>query len=175
MLERGEIDRKTLMWHRFAAFGEQCDLSPMDPHAFCATYVEKLSQKSYPMDGAVEVCAALAERYTMAVITNGNAVVQRGRFEPSPLRPYFARCFVSETVGVNKPEMAFFAAVCREMPELCPERTLVIGDSLTSDIAGGKTAGIATCWFNPKSKQGRETIKPDFEIRALGDFLSIVI
>ncbi len=179
MLERGEIDRKTLMWRRFVVLGEQCGLSPMDPHAFCASYVEHLSQRSYPMDGAVEVCRALAERYTMAVITNGNAAVQRGRFEPSPLRPYFAHCFISETVGVNKPAMAFFEAVRREMPELRPERTLVIGDSLTSDIAGGILWGTDTCWVCPNEQKrplaAERGLRPTYTVSHLRELLDILL
>lgn len=179
MLERGEMDRKTLLWHRFAVLGEECGLVPMDAHAFCATYIEKLSQKSYPMDGAVEVCAALAERYTMAVITNGNAVVQRGRFDPSPLRRYFSHCFVSETVGVNKPAAAFFEAVCREMPTLTPARTLVIGDSLTSDIAGGVAWGTDTCWLCPNEKKrplaAERGLQPTYTIAHLRELLHILL
>lgn len=178
MLERGEMDRKTLMWHRFAVLGERCGLNPMDPHAFCEAYVEHLSKKSYPMDGAVEVCRALRARYTMAVITNGNARVQRGRFDPSPLRPYFDRCFVSEAVGVNKPAMGFFEAVRREMPELIPERTLVIGDSLTSDIAGGVAWGTDTCWVCPdESKRpmaAARGLHPTYTVAHLRELLDIL-
>ena len=30
------------------------------------------------------------------------------------------------------------------------DRMIMVGDSLSSDIAGGLAYGIATCWFNPK-------------------------
>ena len=38
---------------------------------------------------------------------------------------------------------------------------------MTSDILGGKNAGIATCWVNPKGLPAREDIRPDYEIPAL--------
>ena len=44
---------------------------------------------------------------------------------------------------------------------------LIVGDSLTSDILGGKQAGIATCWVNPKGAAPRADIVPDHEISAL--------
>ena len=47
--------------------------------------------------------------------------------------------------------------------------SIIIGDSLTSDIRGGLNAGIKTCLFNPAGKTGREDIVPDFEIRALSE------
>ena len=178
MLERGEMDRKTVLWHRFAELGEAFNLSTMDPHAFCATYIHHLSQKAYLMDGALEVCAKLAERYEMAVITNGNAAVQRGRFEPSPLRRYFSHCFVSELIGANKPAPAFFEAVCRELPELRPEQTLVIGDSLTSDIAGGVLWGTDTCWLCPDEKKrvqaAERGLQPTYIISHLQELLRIL-
>ena len=72
MLERGEIDRATLLWRRFEVFAEECGLGEIDPHAFSACYVEHLSHKSYPLPGTLDVCRALAEHYTLCAITNGN-------------------------------------------------------------------------------------------------------
>ena len=43
----------------------------------------------------------------------------------------------------------------------------MVGDSLTSDIRGGRNAGIRTCWFNPKDKPVRPDIRPDYTVRAL--------
>ena len=39
-----------------------------------------------------------------------------------------------------------------------------MGDSLSSDITGGKNAGIATIWYAPS---GQESDLPDVTIRAL--------
>ena len=39
-----------------------------------------------------------------------------------------------------------------------------MGDSLSSDITGGKQAGIATIWFAPN---GQESDLPDVTIRSL--------
>lgn len=43
----------------------------------------------------------------------------------------------------------------------------MVGDSLTSDIRGGKNAGLRACWFNPHGKPPRADIVPDYEISAL--------
>ena len=40
------------------------------------------------------------------------------------------------------------------------------GDSLTSDILGGKNAGIATVWVNPSHKKAGD-IQPDYEIESI--------
>ena len=42
----------------------------------------------------------------------------------------------------------FFDAVWNEIGSYAPDEVVIVGDSLTSDIRGGKNAGILTCWYN---------------------------
>ena len=179
MLERGEIDRQTLLWRRFEVFGQRCGLGPMDPHAFQDTYIEFLSHKSYLLDNSLEVCRALAPHYRMSVITNGNAKVQKGRFDPSPLAPFFEHRFVSESMGHDKPSEAFFHIVQQTIPDLEPARTLVIGDSMTSDIAGGIRWGTDTCWLCPnEQKRGLSAqlgLSPTYTVSRLEQILDILL
>ncbi|MBR0442733.1 MAG: YjjG family noncanonical pyrimidine nucleotidase [Clostridia bacterium] len=178
ILERGEIEREVLMWKRFEVFADECGLGPIDPYAFCDTYVKALSQKSFLLDGALEVCRTLAERYTLCAITNGDARVQHGRFDPSPIYPYFYRTFISDEMGVNKPSQAYFDLVKEALPTLDVKRTLVIGDSLTSDIAGGVAWGTDTCWVCPREdKRGavaEKGLKPTYVIAHLCELLDIL-
>lgn len=83
-------------------------------------------------------------------------------------------CFISEEVGIEKPNKAFFDYVFSKIPDLDRERTIIIGDSLTSDIKGGIQAGIKTCYFNPDRKALPEEYKPDYEIDHLWDILRIL-
>ena len=50
-----------------------------------------------------------------------------------------------------------------------PERALMVGDSLTSDIRGGSNAGIVTCWINPTGRPHPEHICPDYTIGNLAE------
>ena len=68
----------------------------------------------------------------------------------------------------------FFDAVFAEIGEYAKDEVLIVGDSLTSDIQGGVNAGIKTCWFNPKSAENTSALKPDYEIRDIGEVLEIV-
>ena len=43
-------------------------------------------------------------------------------------------------------------------------RTLMIGDSLTSDIQGGNNANIDTVWFNPQHLKNSSSAQPTYEI-----------
>ena len=60
--------------------------------------------------------------------------------------------FISEHAGAAKPAPAFFDYAFRELNENCsvpilPQETLIIGDSLSSDIAGGLQYGMKTCYY----------------------------
>ena len=177
LLERGLIDRATLLWRRFEVLGEVEGLVGMDPRAFSDAYVSALSQKSYLMDGALEICTRLAKVYPLYGITNGNAVVQHGRFDPSPLRPLFKANFISEEIGAAKPSQDYFDIVCRNVPDLDPAHTLLIGDSLSSDIAGGIRWGTDTCWVCHKAASIAlpDESKPTYVVSHLSELANILL
>lgn len=179
LLEKGEMDRATLTWHRFKVLGEECGLSPMDPVAFADSYVKHLTHKSFLMDEAQEVCEALAKEYPLIAVTNGNAGVQHGRFDPSPLFPLFKDVFISEDIGYNKPAQQFFDAVLAKYPDLDPAHALVIGDSLTSDMAGGIRWGCDTCWLCPdpaqRDKAAKRGMTLTYTISHLKELLNILL
>ena len=163
MLERGEITRGELYVRRFQVL--------LDTYGFAAdatemhrTYIAALSTKSYLLDGAYDLCLQLRESCRLYIITNGNARVQHGRFDPCPLSPLFERSFISEEIGFDKPSKEYFDYVISEIPDFDPSDTLVVGDSLTSDIQGGINAGLATCWYNPVRKPVPDGMKIDFVV-----------
>ena len=68
------------------------------------------------------------------------------------MKPYFDYFFISEHAGAAKPAPAFFDYAFRELNEnrsvpILPQETLIIGDSLSSDIAGGLQYGMKTCYY----------------------------
>ncbi len=148
-LERGEIGKADLRVERFAVFCRLYDLT-VDVPALATAYTDRLSEKAFLMPGALATCRALAAHCDLYVITNGLRTVQEKRFAATPLYPLFKGSFISEVVGAEKPDPAFFAAVAHAIDGFEAAKTLVVGDSLTSDIAGGIAAGLDTCWFNPK-------------------------
>ena len=82
--------------------------------------------------------------------------------------------FLSEQIGYEKPAAEFFDAVFREIGEDKRGSSIIVGDSLTSDIEGGNRAGIASCWYNPGGAQDATGAKPDYEIRDLREILEIL-
>ncbi len=150
-LELGAIEKPRLRIERFEILCNEFGFS-VAPDVISDTYACRLATKSYTLDGAVELCAELSKRYRMYIVTNGTKDIQVGRLRGSGLLPYFEGFFISEDSGFEKPDRRYFKWVSSQIPELEKSTTLIIGDSLTSDMRGGMGFGIDTCWFNPKKK-----------------------
>ncbi len=172
-LERGEVTREGLKLARFAdffaEFGFDCD-----PAAMARDYMQTLSTKAFLLEGAYDFCASLHGKCRMYLVTNGAIIAQRGRLSRSPITPFFEDVFISEEMGCAKPEKAYFDAVAAKIPAFDPTDTLVIGDSLTSDIQGGINAGLATCWFNPHGKPAPTGMRIDYIVSSYDEILPIV-
>lgn len=173
MLERGEIEKNRLYAARWEMFCEYYGFCA-DAQAMSDYYPITLAEKSYLMDGALEICKYLYGKYKLYIVTNGKKSVQDGRFDPSPLAPMFEGVFVSEEIGFEKPRREFFDAVSSKIDGFCPEDAIIIGDSLTSDMQGGINYGIDTCWFNPQSKAVPEGMKLNYIINSLGELRAIL-
>lgn len=172
--DRGEVTKPALTVARWAEFleGSGNAYDPADANAF---YMERLGGYSFTLPGAEALCAALRTRgYRLALVTNGTAEVQRRRWGASPAARYIdaADVFVSELLDCQKPERAFFDKVFSALGDPPREDCLIVGDSETSDMQGGKNAGIATCWYNPAGKKAAGNW--NYEIQKLEELLDIV-
>ena len=168
MLERGEITRSQVQAGRFAVLFEELgvDRSPEEVHLF---YQHQLSLQHFFLPGAKELLDQLKNFYTLVIISNGTATVQDRRIRDAGLLPYFSHIFISQRLGYDKPSAAFFDACFAAMPGVNREECLIVGDSLTSDMLGGRNAGIRTCWYNPRGKPRLADIPVDYEIAQLSD------
>ena len=137
-------------------------------------YINSIATKGYLLPGALEVCKQLSKNHRMYIITNGTKAIQKGRVACSELVSFFQKVFISEDIGFNKPSKEYFDEVIKRIPNFCTEKTLIIGDSLTSDIAGGICAGIDVCWYNPNNKAVPCDMKINYVISSLDDLFDII-
>ena len=167
-LELGEISREEVKVGRyrelFKTIGVECD-----PVKATAYYESMLAIGHYFMPGAPELLEELYGKYRLYIVSNGTAKVQEGRIGSSGLAKYMDGIFISQILGANKPDKQFFDICFAEIPDFSLSETVIIGDSLSSDIKGGINAGITTVWFNPKGIENDNDIKPDYTIKELSE------
>ncbi len=165
-LEEKQITRQALLTERFRQLSQTFSLS-LDPEQVQLYYGEYLSMGCFFIPGAEEVLEELSLRYTLYIASNGHVQTQRKRIAGAALSGYFADIFLSEAIGYNKPDPAFFHGCFQHMPGANQHNTVMIGDSLHSDILGGMGVGIPTVWFNPGHAPLPDGIHPDAVIDAL--------
>lgn len=167
-LELGEISREEVKVGRyrelFKTIGVECD-----PVKATAYYESMLAIGHYFMPGAPELLEELYGKYRLYIVSNGTAKVQEGRIGSSGIAKYMDGIFISQILGANKPDKQFFDICFAEIPDFSLSETVIIGDSLSSDIKGGINAGITTAWFNPKGIENDSDIKPDYTIKELSE------
>jgi len=173
-MERGEIEKPVLLVKRFEDFLNAYGLDSSVAAGFNELYQILLGETVVFYENALETVQALKGKVLQCAVTNGTKVAQDGKLRNSGLDKEFDHVFISEVVGIEKPNKGFFDAVFAEIGEFDKDEVLIVGDSLTSDIQGGVNAGIKTCWFNPKGAVNSSMLKPDYEIRDIGEVPEIV-
>ena len=171
--ERGEVTREALRSQRFSQWLEVIGAND-DGAAFGEHYLLRLGECGHLIPDAIETIEALRKRFRLALITNGFSQVQRSRLARTPFPDWFAPMIISEEVGASKPDLAIFDIAMRAMGSPKPSEVLLIGDSLTSDMAGGINYGLDTCWFNPEGLERPAGLAITHEIATLPELLAVV-
>ena len=172
-LEKGKLTRDEVQVGRFAALFRELGVSA-DAVQCTRSYEGNLAVGHYFLPGAEESVANLSQKYRLFLASNGTASVQAGRLTSANLYRFFETVFVSQELGFNKPAKEFFDACFARIPDFDPAMAMIVGDSLTSDILGGRNAGLRTCWFNRAGRPPRPDIVPDFEIHRLEELPDIL-
>ena len=172
-LERKEITREFLLVSRFAQLMEEFGI-PVEAELCARTYERNLAMGHFFMPGAYEAVESLSKQYKLYITSNGTSKIQAGRLESANIGHFFRDIFISQDIGINKPDKGYFDRCFARIPDFDPKKAMIVGDSLTSDILGGKNAGIYTCWVNTTGKPGREDIQPDYEIQSLSQLEALL-
>lgn len=165
LLEQGLLTRQQVKESRyeilFAELGVDCSAAEAT-----AYYEDQLSQKGFLFPDTIKLLETLHGKYRMYIVSNGGSKVQSGRLADCGIGKYFEDIFISEDAKAEKPTVEFFDYCFGRRSEIEKSESVIIGDSLTSDIQGGINAGIRTIWFNPDGQQETD-IHPDYEVKAL--------
>ncbi|UUY09665.1 HAD-IA family hydrolase [Pseudomonas sp. J452] len=110
----------------------------------------------------------LALRFSLGVITNGNADVRR-----LGLADYFQFALCAEELGVGKPDPHPFQTALQRAG-VAAAQAVHIGDHPSDDIAGARAAGMRAIWFNPQGKAWEGDVLPDAQIASLAELPALL-
>jgi 2-haloacid dehalogenase len=160
-LEQGTIGPDELKIERFRRLIEHLDFTaisrPLEPEFLNMQFIMRLTGCAELVPTAKAVVASIAP---VSIITNGFANVQRPRLAASGLSDLVDHLFISEEIGAAKPQKAFFDHVLSALGNPDPRECVVVGDSLSSDVAGGLAAGMDTVWFDRSEMLGEKRVTP---------------
>ena len=174
-LERGEMTKAQILTGRFVEFFRREGVDCSRIEEFNADYQLRLGDTICFNDDSLAVVKSLCGRVRQYAVTNGTITAQTKKLERSGLGAVFDGVFISDHVGAEKPSPLFFQKVFDAIAPVDRRRTMIVGDSLTSDILGGAAAGIVTCWYNPSGKKNDMGVRVDREIRDLHEVEAMLL
>ncbi len=171
--ERGEIGTDGIRHERFTSFfkAKAWDIG-LSGYEANALYLEGILRHTEPYLLADDLLAFAKKHFQLSMCTNGLKEIQRRRVDKLGWTDHFGHIVVSDEINVAKPDEAYFKHVHQLIGEDIPtENILMIGDSLTSDIKGGKSYGLQTCWI----RDGRQTSKyADHQVSGLDQLTGLL-
>ncbi len=173
--EKKEITADQLKVDRMAFFTKAIDRLDIDPSTLNQQYLHALMLNSELYEGVEDLLQELKHDYILSIVTNGLKEVQRPRVARLGLNQYFASIIVSDEIGIAKPDNRYFEYTFQTIhnPPIKSE-ILIVGDSLYSDIQGGKDFGISTCWIS-HGRANKTNIQPDYSISSFLKLPNILI
>lgn len=168
--ERGEVAKDFIFTERFRRYFSERGLD-IDPAGFNTDYLRGLAEGYAFMPHCRELLEALHGKYKVFIVTNGDAFAQKSRIARSGLAHLFDGVFISEELGCRKPEKVFYDKVFEIIGPEYRTCSLMVGDSLTSDMQGGRNAGIPTCYYGRREDADSRC---DYVIEDLLDLLPLL-
>lgn len=118
------------------------------------------------LPGAREVVSSLAGAYRLGVVTNGHPEPQRAKLGAIELESAFETVVFGGYDVPAKPATAPFERALADL-DTTPDRAVHIGNSLSSDVAGAKAAGLTAVWLREGDSPGDHAVRPDHVVESL--------
>lgn len=172
--QKNKLTKDEVLSHRFIEYFNHYGIE-VDGKQADVTFRDELAKAPIKhFDSTLETIDRLAQNNKLYIVTNGVTDTQKRRIAQLQFKDIFDGVFISEETGYQKPMIEFFDYVFEKIGKDKRKSTIIVGDSLTSDVLGGKNAGIATCWFNVRNKKNNSGINPDYEIKSLRELVDLI-
>lgn len=131
-------------------------------------YLEHRYNDISPYDDVVPMLDALAPRFKLGLLSNGNNYPKYFGLADS-----FDFAVYAQDIGIEKPDPRTFHIAARRAG--CGlDQLLHVGDSLETDVEGAQAVGVRAVWLNRDGIPNESGIEPDYETESLTELPAIL-
>ena len=160
--------RRVLLQRGLMEGGMAEAMARQEAESVFAQVLEVRSQIAVP-DTTRRILSALAQKYPLVVITNGNVLLERLGLEGQ-----FQHVLKAGGGFRMKPAPDLFSDMARRL-QLAPQQILHVGDDVTTDVAGAVHNGYRSAWLNDVGQEWRTLrILPDVMLTRLEQLLTLL-
>lgn len=172
--EKGEFSRPEIFTNRVKMLGEFLR-TEFEYQSFTRQYIECLARQGQIIPYSIELLRELRKKgYKIAAASNGTIDAQTGRIVASGLAGFFKDgIFLSEKVGTQKPNPEFFEYVLDKLGVKNKKQVLMIGDSISSDIAGANAVGIDSCLVDFEKNYLEKSVNATYIVNSLEEIITV--
>jgi YjjG family noncanonical pyrimidine nucleotidase len=165
-LENKEIDADFLRKNRFKSSLANIDIiiNETTGETMDEMFIKLLPDKSYLMEGAVDLLETLYHIYPLHIISNGWYEIQMKKMKSSGIDHFFSQIVTHEKAKARKPDKEIFEYALN-ISKAKVENSIMIGDSIIADIQGALSSNIDTIFYNPDAID--HDISTTFEVKDL--------
>ncbi len=173
MFERGEITREEIFYTRFYELFDKFGITGKNAEEIGDAYRENVAESTCVIRGARAFLKRTAREHDLYCVTNGVTRTQKLRLKNTRLDKYFKKLYISQEIGLQKPNKDFFDYVLNDIGITDSSDVYIVGDSLSSDIQGGINSGIKTILFNRENKAVTDIV-PDYEVKNYSELSKLI-
>lgn len=120
---------------------------------FIGLYRKKLIELCVPFTGIENILTGIRKKVKTGVISNAyDSADQRERIRNARIEDLFDIIVIAGDIGIFKPNPSIFLYALNYL-KVSPEKALYVGDSISYDIVGAKSAGMKALFFNKDTQK----------------------
>ena len=150
-----------------AALHQAQEDTTLAEHAFEVFFAARMRVDLF--DDVLPALTALAARYPLLAVSNGNAHVTR-----VGLGDFFAHSLSASDFGAAKPDARIFHAAAG-MAGVAPAEVLHVGDDATMDVLGAMDAGMQAVWVNRMQRAWSHEPQPHHTVTDLNELAALLV
>ena len=115
---------------------------------FIKLYRKRLIELCIPFLGVEKLLSGIKKKVKTGIVSNAyDGIEQRARIRNSGIEDLFDVIVIAGDIGVFKPDPSIFSYALNCI-NVSPDQALYVGDSVSYDIVGARSAGMKTVLFS---------------------------